>query len=460
MAGNTENPETTGQFRGFKDEVKLASPPARVVKSFTCKSCGSPVSLRNPGESLTVICPACKSIIDASDDNYNIIQEYNKRTSPFLPLLIELGTRGVLFGKKWEAIGFIVRQDDASNYIWYEYLLFNPYYGYRWLVQADGHWSFVRPLKDKFDNEIGGDSRGAYLDYNGRRHKIFNSGAASILFVIGEFYWRLKVDDKVWMVDYVNAPFMISSETDKNEVSWSLGEYVEPALVEKAFRLKSGLLSRGRIGVGANQPNPDQAVLNKLLAPWMVFALVLTILQFWQLLQIDKSQYAITQNISYVPNTKSQQSVNSPVFELKKNLANLKLKFQAPVDNSWVYVSGDLVNNDTGTTYSFERSIEQYHGVDDGEYWSEGEPKSELMLSSIPGGKYYLSVDYESGMYADQVERNFTIDVVRDVPTYANYFWCLLMISILPIWYWLTSRQFEVKRWSNSDFSPYQTSDE
>jgi hypothetical protein len=456
MAGDTEQPEPVPQFRAVNAEVKLApQPQARRIKSFACKACGAPVGLRYPGESLTVVCPSCKSIIDSSDENYNIICEYNKKTSPYLPLLIELGSRATLFGKKWEVIGFVVRRDEASGFEWHEYLLFNPYYGYRWLVRVDGHWNFVRPLKDKL--ETASDMWGEFVDYERAKYKIYNSGTASIQFVLGEFYWRLKVEDKVFLSDYIKPPYMLSYERDSREINWSLGKYVEPEVIEKAFRLKPGRAKRGLIGIGANQPNVHKPAFDKMIPMWMAFGLALTIVQFWQMLQLGTNETVLTQSIDYIPNTKSQQEVTSQDFQLKKNLANVKLKFNAPVSNSWVYVSGELVNKDTGNRYSFEKTMELYSGVDDGDVWVEGSRDSELMLSSIPSGKYYLNVDYESGLYNDTLPKTMTIQVIRDVPGYANFLWCFFFISIMPSWWWLCARQFEVKRWSNSDFSPYQT---
>jgi hypothetical protein len=47
------------------------------------------------------------------------------------------------------------------------------------------------------------------------------------------------------------------------------------------------------------------------------------------------------------------------------------------------------------------------------------------------------------------------INVKRDVPSYDNYFWTLLMLSILPTVCWTKMRQVEAARWYNSDFSPF-----
>ena len=42
-------------------------------------------------------------------------------------------------------IGFQQRstQSGGETYSWREYLLFNPYKGFRYLTEFDGHWNFV-----------------------------------------------------------------------------------------------------------------------------------------------------------------------------------------------------------------------------------------------------------------------------------------------------------------------------
>ena len=39
------------------------------------------------------------------------------------------------------------RDEDGETFEWDEYLLFNPYKGFRYLTEYDGHWNFVTPLE-------------------------------------------------------------------------------------------------------------------------------------------------------------------------------------------------------------------------------------------------------------------------------------------------------------------------
>ena len=70
-------------------------------------------------------------------------------------LELPLGARGTLRGVEWEVIGYL-RRSEHGSYGWEEYLLFNPYYGYRWLITNGRGWSFGEMLTRAPD--WGGDS--------------------------------------------------------------------------------------------------------------------------------------------------------------------------------------------------------------------------------------------------------------------------------------------------------------
>src|SRR4051812_5497006 len=110
--------------------------------SFSCPNCGSRVDIRAAGLTVHVACVSCGSLIDATDPNFQIIEIATKKLR--LKPLIELGTKGKLRGQPWQLIGFMQRTDGSGEYAWEEYLLFNPWLGFRWLVEADGHWNLVR----------------------------------------------------------------------------------------------------------------------------------------------------------------------------------------------------------------------------------------------------------------------------------------------------------------------------
>src|SRR5579863_8291284 len=107
--------------------------PAIQAKSLTCPNCGGPVQLRGFAHTLSVVCPQCLTVLDASTPEVQILQKFQskERIKPTIPL----GSRGKLPGKingtQYDVIGFQVREVDSGDgsYSWDEYLLFNPFQG-------------------------------------------------------------------------------------------------------------------------------------------------------------------------------------------------------------------------------------------------------------------------------------------------------------------------------------------
>ena len=92
----------------------------------------------------SVVCDACGSVIDLTDENLRIISTFQSKIK-YKPL-IPLGSRGKVRGDLFEVIGFMRRAMtvEGVNYEWSEYLLFNPYKGFRWLSEYNGHWNFLK----------------------------------------------------------------------------------------------------------------------------------------------------------------------------------------------------------------------------------------------------------------------------------------------------------------------------
>jgi hypothetical protein len=446
---STPSPSTPSEASGAgsaaaeSPEHKPAKKP--LARTFHCTNCGAPVTIRYPGAAMTVVCSGCHSIIDATDENCKILTKFFKSTKAFEPQL-PLGSRGQLKGRTWEVIGFMVRFDVSSLYSWNEYLLFNPYYGYRWLTEDKGHWNFVTTIKRKPDKP-----KASQVFLDGRKYQIFNSGTAQVDYVIGEFYWRVVVGAQVEMIDYIDPPQMLSLEKDDKEVVWSLSEYIESGEIEKAFKPPNKL--HWQTGVSPTQPAKSKAAFDKIKILFLAFCVIITCCQYY-FAATALNQSALQYSGTFTPNVK-QSDITTPVFVLNKDKANVAITVSAPVDNSWFWVSGEMVNNDTGISYPFEQTVEYYSGYDSDGAWTEGGNSAKHMFASVPGGKYYMNLDTENGSFKTTDPVAFQVNVQRDLPTFDNYWWTLLFLSVLPIISWMLMRRTEVARWSNSDFSPY-----
>lgn len=451
MAGNNQSPESWSA----PEQGPSGSKPSG--KTFSCTNCGASITVRYMGHSLRVICESCKSTLDARDENLRIIEKHFNVTKEFTPKL-KLGSRGKLKGREWEVIGFVVRQDVLSYYMWEEYLLFNPYYGYRFLALNNGHWSFVSMLKEKPETHskyfTGKTSTNASFDDD--NYKLYFLGKAKIFYVLGEFYWNVKVGDEVSVADYVCPPYMLSMEGDKTEQVWSRAEYISQQTIEEEFKPEANLPYA--VGVAPNQPSKFKGVVPKVMMMWIAFTVIAFCIQFVHL-STSHGKIAFQKQYQYQANVKNP-TITTPVFELTKPKNNVEVHFYSYVDNSWLYVYSELVNDETDATYSFEKTIEYYHGYSGGESWTEGSRTRHVFIPSVPPGKYYLNLYTQSGDWKKLGTKTYDVRVRRGVGTWASFMWTIFFLGILPVSLLVMHHSEEVARWSDSDFSPYGNMDE
>jgi hypothetical protein len=122
------------------------SPPVVKPKSLECPNCGGPVERRGFGHTLTIVCPQCLSVLDATTPASTFCRKWRTpKTGVFLKF--HWGQRGKFQGDTWEVIGFQTRAVtfEGETFEWDEYLLFNPWKGFRYISEYNGHWNWIKP---------------------------------------------------------------------------------------------------------------------------------------------------------------------------------------------------------------------------------------------------------------------------------------------------------------------------
>lgn len=435
-------------------EVPGKKPP---VKTFSCTSCGAPVSVKALGQTVAVGCPSCGAVIDVTDDNYRIISEAQKKIK-FHPA-IPLGKRGTLRGEKFEVIGFMVRTDGSGKYGWREYLLFNPYKGFRWLTEDNGHWNYV--ITTRKNPHAGGPGNAEYL---GKAYQLYNRGAAKVIFVLGEFYWRVKVGETVKVEDYISPPEILSRETSEQEDIWSIGEYIEADTVYAAFKPDNPLPTK--IGVAPNQPNRMAEAVKDIWKYTAIFVGIIFVIQLMSLI-FSKNQLVYHNGFTMMTDKTLDKSVTPP-FEVKGGTTNLEFTAEAPVDNSWIDLNIEIVNERTGEVRELDHGVEFYYGRDSDGAWSEGSQKKSELLASVPEGTYHLNIEptvplSQPNKIASTQKppvRYFELTLRSGVTTWSAFILSIIAVLAYPVIVWARKESFEVKRWEESDFSPYQSDDD
>lgn len=427
------------RMSGLRERAAMAGKAS--IQTFNCPSCAAPLTIRAKGTE-SVACGNCGSIVDASHENHKILSRYETAVThaPLLPL----GSSGHLHGAEYDVVGYLRRRIivEGMPYEWAEYLLYGEVEGFRWLTEYQGHWNFLKTTNRHPKMVFTGKPTAHFL---GTVYQHFQTAKASVSYVIGEFNWRVKVGEQATVMDFVAPPLILSSEATKKEKTWTIGEYIEPTLIEEAFKPPQPLPSR--IGVAANQPSPWH--IGPYWKSFAAFASAALLIQTGVLLTAQ-NRSVFQQNLVFDP-ANVRQTVTSEVFPVSGK-GNLVLKNHTNLSNNWLYLDMQLVERDSGRHYQIGREVSYYSGWDTDGSWSEGSAQDEVVLSEVPPGQYFLEIDAEMQAGASQI--NDYLEVKRDVPGWTNFFLTLMGLALFPIIVWWRKSSFETRRWAESDYAP------
>ena len=230
------------RMTGLKDgaaEKTLAS------RSVECPSCGAALAPTLAStESLS--CGQCKAVVDISQGVGGELAFYAQNnagaagTEPQLPL----GRTGTLAlggaPLPWQVVGYQERCDipdsnEEETSFWREYLLYNQTEGFAFLVDSNDGWSWVKPI-------TGAPAvRGERADWAGVGYQQKWRYAATVTWVQGEFYWRVKQGERALVTDFegsgADSSRRLSREQTGSEVTWSAGQTLDAATVAEAFAI-------------------------------------------------------------------------------------------------------------------------------------------------------------------------------------------------------------------------------
>jgi len=412
------------------------------VTAFSCPNCGASITMQAQGWSVTVACGTCGSVLDALHPTLRVLQRHAERLT-FTPT-IPLGSRGRIRGRAYAVIGCqrVTITVEGTDYSWTEYVCFNPYHGFVYLSEYQGHWNVIEKLRTR-PEERGGTT----VVHGDRAFRHFQSANARTTLALGEFPWELRVGDEVRARDFVSPPFLLSAEGTALETTWSLGRYTPPAEIARMFGIP-GLDARPT-GVFANQPNPHLRSARRVRRVWGRLTMAWVAMLVGALLFTAKQQVLAERGEFARANGEANAVVLGP-FELTGRVSNVRVNVQSDVSNDWVWFGLALIDETTGQSRDFSAQTSYYFGSDSDGSWSEGSQKDDVTLAEVPSGRYLLRIAPEGDPAGARVV-HYEVRVVRDVPSFLLFglaFGALFLPMGLA---WWPVIGFENRRWMESD---------
>lgn len=436
---------------GLRAELPAKKVAAQV---FRCPSCGAPMQARS-ADIVAVGCASCGAVVDASDANRRLLSKALERNGETWEPRLPLGSTGRLDGKPFEVIGFLVRRSRVEGiaYDWREYLLAGELGTYCWLTEYDNHWNVVEVLSQPPAGA--GAQESAEVRWSGESFRHFASAPnAEVIYVVGEFTWRVCRGERNRVVDYVAPPLLLSRESNASELSWSLGRYVEPSVIADAFRPPRPLPVP--LGVYANQPNPWQETHRRVCRLFWKLAPVAVALQLWFLI-FAGGHGLLQESFEFTPQS-AAESQQTREFTVSGKPRKLVVRNRTSIDNSWLGLEMLLVNKVTGEAWPATREIAFYHGYDDG-YWSEGSREDEVVFLNVPPGRYYLTLDAELPAERPGPVRS-RLEIAVGGAGWSNFVLLIIFLAAFPVFTRTRQTAFEVRRWAESDHAPESSEDE
>jgi hypothetical protein len=430
----------------------LAALPAPAAKALTCPNCGGTIELRAAGYTVTLVCQYCTSMLDVASPEVRLIAAYH---SAALQLEIPLGTRGTLRGVEWEAIGYVKRSEGGA-YPWEEYLLFNPYHGYRWLVTNGRGWSLGELL-----TRTPGWGNGAIAYADDLYEPFFSNGTARVDYVLGEFYWRVQVGEQVQTDDYVRPGFMLSREANEKEVAWTLLELLQPREIEAAFGVQA---PRKPWPPLPHQPSPHRDTLRTAAKLGFAAAALLLLAA----IVFGGERTLFSGSVPARVGEGARSATIGPITLTRPHQA-VTIRARAPwLDNAWIDLDYALVDRRTQAAWQAYGVAERYSGRDSDGSWTEGSARSRVKIARVPAGTYDLVVEHSAqrwtgstnalsglGFNADPRddigEREIDIEVRRSAVFFSNYLLAAILI-LFPLIFILSRHvRFEQARQDQGD---------
>ncbi|TZF96327.1 DUF4178 domain-containing protein [Chryseobacterium panacisoli] len=343
---------------------------------YVCPACESENKLDLTFPVEEYVCQTCSHLIDATGN-----KQIKHLKVPTENVVLDVGQKGKIKGVEYTVVAIVVKKYGNSIF-WREYSLKDSKGNDAFLSESDGHWVFLIPIHpDDFKSK-----NSKLPTYAGRTYRWYENSQCSIDAAAGFFDEHLDFSIATYK-EYVNGTRMISQEKTSKKSQYFYGEHISKYEVKRAFKIAH---LPYYTGIGIVQPYYFDT--RQALNIFCVAALMICLLQLY-VYTSRTNETVFEQSINFT-DVKDKELV-SKSFTLSGGSAPLKVNAFSAVDNSWANVQLSLVNESTNEVVYTSKDIEQYHGYEDGESWSEGNQSEDFNLCGVTSGQYHFLISAE-----------------------------------------------------------------
>jgi Domain of unknown function (DUF4178) len=406
---------------------------------FSCYQCNALTALNVSFEVENFVCPKCQSLY--CRDNYGQYKFEKKLAFKWEEFELQVGQKAILKAIEYTITGIIIKKAHES-FNWKEYVLLDQLGNFSYLSEADGHWIFLKEIENKYDISKHPD----FLSHDDIEMDLYEYTDITIVSAQGFFDFEIPTG-KVHMTEYINPPYILSFEKFKDKEHAFLGEHISKTEVKKAF--KSSYMP-AQFGTGLVQPFlidvKNMAIIFCLIA-------ISIFVSNWYIYKDRSEKNVLYKEFSF--SEYSNKDFVSPSFTLEGGSAPLTISVNSQVDNSWASVQIALINETTNDEFYASKDIEYYHGYTDGESWSEGDNSEKFNICGVSEGKYHLVITPQKAP-EDRLNNFLKVNVFWNSPSMINVWIPIVIMLIIVVIAFFLERDFERKRWLDSDDSTYE----
>lgn len=409
---------------------------------FLCPKCQTPTRISQEIDFVSFGCSECHSVF--IKDRNNKLERAKDLHYTHHDVILAVGAKANFNNIRYEVIGVIIKKTGGFCY-WREYTLKSlTTDDYVYLSESNGHWILLEE-----DTSLTGmdNQEMTYVAPDNTAYDKYGTTSAEIAGVYGFFDIKIPYQN-VKALEYINPPYIVSRENINGVFKYYKGVHITGSDIKKAFGISNVPY---KSGVGIVQP-----YYFNLYQTAIIFCVtLLLVLLTHKVMNLERSDKEVLNKVLAFSEFKDKEYL-SPSFSLQGTSAPLRIDLSTPISNSWAYAGVSVVNEDTNEEIFAEKDIEYYSGVEGGESWSEGSPDENFYICGLGPGRYHLSITLSK----EELNYNTNaISVKARWESASNWNFGFIVIAMMIIFglIALGNRLFEKSRWSDSDYSPYDT---